>query len=141
MRTNCSNGRFDENYHDDIGRNALNSFPPSHFDILGVPLNANEQEIKAAFRAAAMKLHPDRVVNLHTNSPSRLKRDEALSEAHLKFIALKEAYEVLSNPISRLRYSQALLTEVRRAGQKHTHIHTYIHTHIHTQTHEIFDTY
>ena len=58
---------------------------------LGVPRNANEGDIKKAYRAAARKWHPD--VN-----PSQ--------DAKEKFQSINEAYQVLSNPEMRQRYDQ-----------------------------------
>jgi hypothetical protein len=51
--------------------------------ILGVHAQASEQEIKKAYRKAAMRYHPDR-------NPDEHARDQ--------FIEVHEAYEVLTNP-------------------------------------------
>ena len=34
--------------------------PADYYDVLGVPRNASEQEIKSAYRRQALKHHPDR---------------------------------------------------------------------------------
>jgi len=60
-----------------------------YYDILGVSKNADEKEIKSAFRRLARKYHPD--VN---KSP----------DASSKFKDINEAYEVLSDPQKRQRY-------------------------------------
>ena len=62
----------------------------SYYDILGVPSSADEHDIKKAYRAQAMKWHPDR----NGNSP----------ESQKKFQQINEAYEHLSNPEKRRMY-------------------------------------
>ena len=63
-----------------------------YYDILGIPRNASDDEIKKAFRQLAMKYHPDR-------NPG----DKVAEE---KFKEINEAYEVLSNPEKRRMYDQ-----------------------------------
>jgi len=58
---------------------------------LGVDRNASENEIREAYRSAALKLHPD--VNV----------DEGATEL---FINIKEAYEVLIDPSKRAAYDE-----------------------------------
>lgn len=60
-----------------------------YYDILGIGKSASADEIKKAFRKAAVKFHPDKQGG-----------DEA------KFKEANEAYEVLSNPEKRQRYDQ-----------------------------------
>ena len=60
-----------------------------YYKILGVERNADEKQIKTAFRKLARQFHPD--VN---KSP----------EASTKFKEINEAYEVLSDPQKRQRY-------------------------------------
>lgn len=62
------------------------------YEILGVTKNANDDEIKKAYRKLAIKYHPDK-------NPD----DKAAEE---KFKEAAEAYEVLSNPEKRQRYDQ-----------------------------------
>lgn len=59
-----------------------------YYEILGVGKNASADEIKKAFRRAAIEHHPDR------------GGDEA------KFKEINEAYEVLKDPSKRQRYDQ-----------------------------------
>ncbi len=59
-----------------------------YYEILGVSKNASADEIKKAFRRAAIESHPDR------------GGDEA------KFREVNEAYEVLKDPAKRQRYDQ-----------------------------------
>jgi len=65
-----------------------------YYDVLGVPKNATEEDIKKAYRKLAMKHHPDR------NQGS----DAAKSEE--KFKEAKEAYEMLSDGQKRAAYDQ-----------------------------------
>ena len=62
------------------------------YDILGVNRDANEDEIKKAYRKLAMKFHPDR-------NPDNPKAEEHFKEA-------KEAYEILSDAQKRAAYDQ-----------------------------------
>jgi DnaJ-class molecular chaperone with C-terminal Zn finger domain len=63
-----------------------------YYEILGVPRNASQEEIKKAFWELAKKWHPDRV-------PPEKKK-----EAEEKFKEINEAYQVLSDPEKRKIY-------------------------------------
>lgn len=63
-----------------------------YYEILGVPRNATEAEIKKAFRSLALKYHPDR-------NPSN-------KEAEEKFKEINEAYSVLSDSEKRANYDR-----------------------------------
>jgi len=65
-----------------------------YYDILGVPRNASEEDIKKAYRKLAMKHHPDR------NQGDKAKAAEE------KFKEAKEAYEMLTDPQKRAAYDQ-----------------------------------
>ncbi len=62
-----------------------------YYDVLGVPRNASEADIKKAYRRLAMKFHPDR-------NPGE--------EAEQKFKEAKQAYEILTDPKKRSAYDQ-----------------------------------
>ncbi|MCA0395469.1 MAG: molecular chaperone DnaJ [Proteobacteria bacterium] len=63
-----------------------------YYDVLGVPRNASEEDLKKAYRRCAMKHHPDR-------NPG----DKA---AEMAFKECKEAYEVLADGGKRRMYDQ-----------------------------------
>ncbi len=62
-----------------------------YYEVLGVPKEASEKDIKTAYRKLAMLHHPDR-----SDAP----------EAEEKFKELSEAYAVLSDPDKRQKYDQ-----------------------------------
>lgn len=64
-----------------------------YYQILGVPRNASEEDIKKAYRNMAMQYHPDR-------NPDK----EAW--ANEKFKGINEAYAVLGNPEKRQQYDR-----------------------------------
>jgi len=64
------------------------------YDVLGLPKNASDDDIKKAYRRLAGKHHPD-----------RHQGDEA-KKAEEKFKEAKEAYEMLSDPQKRAAYDQ-----------------------------------
>ena len=63
-----------------------------YYEVLGVPKNANADEIKKAYRKAAIKYHPD--------------KNPGDKEAEEKFKEAAEAYDVLSNEEKRARYDK-----------------------------------
>ena len=65
----------------------------THYQTLGVGQDANESEIKKAFRAMSLKYHPDRNPNEDTKA---------------KFQSINEAYETLSDPQKRQQYDMEL---------------------------------
>ena len=63
-----------------------------YYSVLGVGKKATDEEIKKAFRALAMKYHPD------------VAKDKTLGEE--KFKEINEANEVLSDPVKRKKYDE-----------------------------------
>jgi molecular chaperone DnaJ len=63
-----------------------------YYEILGVRREADDEEIKKAYRRLAMQYHPDRNVGD--------------AEAEVKFKEAAEAYEVLRDPSKRQRYDR-----------------------------------
>ena len=64
------------------------------YEILGLPKNASEEDIKKAYRKLAMKHHPDR------------NQGDSAKVAEEKFKEAKEAYEMLSDAQKRAAYDQ-----------------------------------
>ncbi len=62
------------------------------YEILGVPKNVNEADLKKAYRKLARKYHPD------------VNPDD--KEAEKKFKEISAAYDILSNPEKRAEYDQ-----------------------------------
>ena len=56
------------------------------YDVLGVPRNASDDEIKKAYRTLSRKYHPD----ANINNPNKAQAEE-------KFKEVQEAYDVLQN--------------------------------------------
>lgn len=69
-----------------------------YYQILGVPKNASQEEIKKAYRKLAMQYHPDR-------NPGKE------SWANEKFKEINQAFSVLGDPEKRRQYDQFGTTE------------------------------
>lgn len=65
---------------------------PDYYEVLGVPRDASQEDIKAAFRKLARQYHPD----VNKGDP----------DAEEKFKLINEAYQVLSDPESRAVYDR-----------------------------------
>ncbi|XKM13400.1 molecular chaperone DnaJ [Orbaceae bacterium ac157xtp] len=64
-----------------------------YYEVLGVSKDADEREIKKAYKRLAMKYHPD-------------KNQDKKDEAEAKFKEVKEAYEILTDPQKKAAYDQ-----------------------------------
>ncbi|KAK3922379.1 DnaJ-like protein subfamily A member 3, mitochondrial [Frankliniella fusca] len=80
----------------------------SHYETLGIGRHASQADIKAAFYKLSKKYHPDANVNDPTSTS--------------KFQEIAEAYEILGNEDSRMRYDKGMGsipgTTARRTGFK-----------------------
>ncbi|MDP8942423.1 MAG: J domain-containing protein [Thermoproteota archaeon] len=65
----------------------------TYYDILGIKKTATQAEIKQSFRKLALRYHPDKNKNSE--------------ESKKKFMQIVEAYEVLSDEISRKTYDNS----------------------------------
>jgi DnaJ-class molecular chaperone len=65
-----------------------------YYEVLGVPRDADAEAIKKAYRALALRWHPDR------------HQGDAKADAEQRFKAASEAYEVLSDPAKRQKYDR-----------------------------------
>ncbi len=65
-----------------------------YYEVLGLPRDASDTDVKKAYRKLALKWHPDQ----HAG--------DGAEEAEQRFKAISEAYEVLSDPAKRARYDK-----------------------------------
>ncbi|XP_035497821.1 dnaJ homolog subfamily B member 9a isoform X1 [Scophthalmus maximus] len=77
-----------------------------YYDILGLPKDATERQIKKAFHRLAMKYHPDK--NRH-------------QDAEVRFREIAEAYETLSDETRRREYNQFGDASVYFTGETQGH--------------------
>lgn len=75
----------------------------SHYATLGVSKDASAAEIRKAYRAAALRWHPD-------------KNPDNREEAEKRFVAVASAYEVLSDESTRAAYDRGGDALVHRRG-------------------------
>ena len=68
-----------------------------YYEVLGLQKGASADDIKSAYRKAAIKWHPDKWVN---------GSDQEKKTAEEKFKEASEAYSVLSDPDKRAKYDQ-----------------------------------
>jgi curved DNA-binding protein len=79
-----------------------------HFTALGVAPDADQEVIKAAFRALAKKYHPDTAAD-----PGAAKvRFPEIAKARVREIS--EAHAVLSNPAARAEYDRLLAAQRKK---------------------------
>lgn len=65
------------------------------YTVLGVSKNATQTQIKEAYKALAIKYHPDKIMN---------KSQAEKAEITKKFLLIKEAYDVLKSETTRKQY-------------------------------------
>ncbi|PLW50603.1 hypothetical protein PCANC_06961 [Puccinia coronata f. sp. avenae] len=87
----------------DIGPDGEKIKDVTYYDLLGVRGDATDIDLKKAYRKAAIRWHPDK-------NPG----DE---EAQKKFVAIGEAYQILSDPQERAFYNKNGKRERGQAGQ------------------------
>ncbi len=75
----------------------------NHYEVLGVSQNASAEDIRRAYRQLALEYHPDRNFGSTTHEE--------------KFREITQAYQVLTNSDSRVRYDY-LLNELRNVGAR-----------------------
>jgi curved DNA-binding protein CbpA len=75
----------------------------THYQVLGVRSKASPDEIRAAHRARVKELHPDR---------------HGADQASPEFLAVQNAFEVLSDPARRTAYDAQVAYEQRMAAQR-----------------------
>ena len=68
-----------------------------YYDLLEIKSNANSDDIKKAYKKASLTYHPDKL---------KQRGAEATPEERQKFVKIKEAYEVLSDPKRRKIYDK-----------------------------------
>src|SRR3954466_14731266 len=85
-----------------VSHSEMASMKRDPYDVLGVPRDADETQVKKAFRKLARELHPD--VNKHD------------PEAEEKFKEAAEAYEVLSDDERRSVYDRYGHEGLRSSG-------------------------
>ena len=78
-----------------------------YYEVLGLEKSASADDIKGAYRKAALKWHPDRWVS---------GTDAEKKTAEEKFKEASEAYSVLSNPDKKAKYDQFGFAGVEGAG-------------------------
>ena len=70
----------------------------NYYTVLGITKDANEEEIKKAYKKLAMKYHPDK------------NPDGEKEKAEAEFKKISEAYSVLGDPIKRRNYDLVIPT-------------------------------
>ncbi|GFH44866.1 hypothetical protein CTEN210_01340 [Chaetoceros tenuissimus] len=69
-----------------------------YYSLLGLTSNANQDEIKKAYRKKSLQHHPDKVAQFAKT------QNKSAEEIQAQFVRIKEAYETLSEPKKRTAY-------------------------------------
>ncbi len=96
----------EEAIRDDILTRHASLSTATHYELLGISMNASTAELKKAYYAMAKKYHPDR-----HHSPFLHDVHGQLEELFLK---VQQAYQKLTDPLARRRYDSSLRTEAPR---------------------------
>lgn len=81
----------------------VSASPTSFYEILGIPIGATIEEIKAAYRRLARVYHPD---------VAAINQKESYAD---EFMKIRAAYSTLSDPNKRAQYDRSFLPR-RRSG-------------------------
>ena len=79
-----------------------------YYELLGIPRDADPDDIKKAFRKKVIEVHPD--------------TGEQVSQSAQEFINLQSAYQILGDPLLRQQYEEKL-ANVNLWKEKANHIH------------------
>uniref|UniRef100_A0A8R1XY09 J domain-containing protein n=1 Tax=Onchocerca volvulus TaxID=6282 RepID=A0A8R1XY09_ONCVO len=77
----------------------------NHYDVLGIPYDATDEEIKNAFVKKSLELHPD---GKNFNPEMVRSIDKYAPDLTEQFVQLKMAYDILRRPIRRKQYDQMM---------------------------------
>jgi DnaJ homolog subfamily C member 17 len=90
------------------------------YELLGVKIDATEQEIKTAYRQRSLKIHPDKVYarpscsSAHSSHPQTSQNPNNPNAPRL-FHELNQAYELLLDPLRKLALDAKLRLKQARA--------------------------
>jgi DnaJ family protein A protein 2 len=85
-------------FEDSMSEESSKEKDNKYYELLGVATNCSDNDIKKAFKKAALKNHPDK-----GGDPEKFKE-------------IKEAYEVLSNPEKRELYDKYGVDGLKEGG-------------------------
>ena len=94
-----------------------------YYKVLGVVRGASDREIRRAYKAQALKWHPDK------NAGNE-------EEAEKQFQKVAEAYEILTDPEKKRRYDRGEDVTGNGGGQPQHHHHHHFHHRQHFQQHQ-----
>lgn len=75
----------------------------NYYEILEIDIYASQEVIKAAYKALVKKYHPDNC------------EDKNCEE---RMVEINEAYQILSNPVQKLKYDENLKKEFKEAQER-----------------------